>query len=370
MIAGRAARHFDYLLLIVAAALVAYGALLIYSAHLSTYPGGVDLGHPLTKQLIFALLGVSITLAVAWLDYRIFGQMAVGLYAVAVVMLVAVLFIGDSAYGSRRWFTFSGQQVQASEVAKLFVIVALARYLADRQTRIQEIQVFLISLVLAAIPAALVLAEPDMGTAMVFGAVWVGMVLMAGVPPRHVLVLFGLAVSLIPFAMLVVLGEYQRERIRLFFDPNSDPLGGGFNILQAETSIGSGGIFGKGLTEGPQTQLDFLQTSTTDYIFAVLGEELGFVGAVVLLALFTALLFRGIRAATLSRDQFGRLIATGVVIMILFQVFINIAVNIRLVPVTGIPLPFVSQGGSSLVMLFAALGLLEGIVIRHRKIEF
>ncbi|HLC27876.1 MAG TPA: rod shape-determining protein RodA [Dehalococcoidia bacterium] len=370
MIAGRAARHFDYLLLIVAAALVAYGALLIYSAHLSTYPGGVDLGHPLTKQLIFALLGVSITLAVAWLDYRIFGQMAVGLYAVAVVMLVAVLFIGDSAYGSRRWFTFAGQQVQASEVAKLFVIVALARYLADRQTRIQEIQVFLISLVLAAIPAALVLAEPDMGTAMVFGAVWVGMVLMAGVPPRHVLVLFGLAVSLIPFAMLVVLGEYQRERIRLFFDPNSDPLGGGFNILQAETSIGSGGIFGKGLTEGPQTQLDFLQTSTTDYIFAVLGEELGFIGAVVLLALFTALLFRGIRAATLSRDQFGRLIATGVVIMILFQVFINIAVNIRLVPVTGIPLPFVSQGGSSLVMLFAALGLLEGIVIRHRKIEF
>jgi rod shape determining protein RodA len=370
MIAGRAARHFDYLLLIVAAALVAYGALLIYSAHLSAYPGGVDLGHPLTKQLIFALLGVSIALAVAWLDYRIFGQMAVGLYAVAVVMLVAVLFIGDSVYGSRRWFTFAGQQVQASEVAKLFVIVALARYLADRQTRIQEIQVFLISLVLAAIPAALVLAEPDMGTAMVFGAVWVGMVLMAGVPPRHVLVLFGLAVSLIPFAMLVVLGEYQRERIRLFFDPNSDPLGGGFNILQAETSIGSGGIFGKGLTEGPQTQLDFLQTSTTDYIFAVLGEELGFVGAVVLLGLFTALLFRGIRAATISRDQFGRLIATGVVIMILFQVFINIAVNIRLVPVTGIPLPFVSQGGSSLVMLFAALGLLEGIVIRHRQIEF
>lgn len=370
MIAGRAARHFDYLLLIFAAALVAYGSLLIYSAHLSAYPGGVDLGHPLTKQLMFALVGVAITLAVAWLDYRIFGQMAVGLYAVAVVMLVAVLFIGDSAYGSRRWFTFAGQQVQASEVAKLFVIVALARYLADRQTRIQEIQVFLISLVLAAIPAALVLAEPDMGTAMVFGAVWVGMVLMAGVPPRHVLVLFGLAVSLIPFAMLVVLGEYQRERIRLFFDPSSDPLGGGFNILQAETSIGSGGIFGKGLTHGPQTQLDFLQTSTTDYIFAVLGEELGLIGAVVLLALFTALLFRGIRAAALSRDQFGRLIATGVVIMILFQVFINIAVNIRLVPVTGIPLPFVSQGGSSLVMLFAALGLLEGIVIRHRRIEF
>jgi len=370
MIYSRAARHFDFLLLAIAAGLVAYGGILIYSAHLSAYPDGVDLGHPLTKQIMFACLGLGITLFVAWLDYRIFGQMAVGLYAAAVLMLVAVLFIGDSVYGSRRWFTLAGQQIQASEVAKLFVIVALARYLADRQPRIQEVQVFLISLVMAAVPAGLVLVEPDMGTAMVFGAVWVGMALMAGVPPKHVLVLVGLAVSLIPFALIVVLGDYQRERIHLFFDPNSDPLGGGFNILQAENAIGSGGLFGRGLTEGTQTQLDFLQTSTTDYIFAVLGEELGFLGAVLLLALFTALLFRGIRAATLSRDHFGRLIATGIVIMILFQVFINIAVNIRLVPVTGIPLPFVSQGGSSLLMLFAAIGLLEGIVLRHRPIEF
>ena len=134
--------------------------------------------------------------------------------------------------------------------------------------------------------------------------------------------------------------------------------------------IGSGGIFGQGFTDGTQTQLDFLQTSTTDYIFSVLGEELGLIGALILFALFIALLFRGIRAATLSQDQFGSLIATGVVIMILFQVFINVAVNIRLVPVTGIPLPFISQGGSSLLTMFFALGLLEGIVIRHKRIEF
>jgi rod shape determining protein RodA len=370
MVYRRVARHFDYLLLLFAGGLVAFGGVLIYSAHLSAYPEGVTLTHPLAKQLIFATLGVCFALAIAWLDYRVFGQMAIGLYAIAVLMLIAVLFIGDAAYGSRRWFTFAGQQIQASEIAKLFVIVALARYLADRQPRIQEVQVFAISLAMAALPAVLVLAEPDMGTAMVFGAIWVGMVLMAGVPARYVLTLVGLVVSLIPFAMLVVLGEYQRERIHLFFDPNSDPLGGGFNIIQAETSIGSGGLFGRGITEGPQTQLDFLQTSTTDYIFAVLGEETGLLGAVILLTLFAALLFRGIRAASLSRDQFGRLIATGIVMMILFQVFINIAVNIRLVPVTGIPLPFVSQGGSSLITLFAALGLLEGIVIRHRPIEF
>jgi rod shape determining protein RodA len=223
---------------------------------------------------------------------------------------------------------------------------------------------------MAAVPAGLVLIEPDMGTAMVFGAVWLGMVSMAGAPPRFMLILLGLAVALLPFAALLVVNDYQLDRFRLWVDPNSDPLGGGFNIRQAEIGIGSGGLLGQGLTDGSQTQLDFLQTSTTDYIFSVLGEELGLLGAALLLTLFTLLLFRGIRAATLSQDQFGRLIAVGIVIMILFQVFINIAVNIRLVPVTGIPLPFISQGGSSLLMMFVALGLLQGILIRHKRIEF
>ncbi len=370
MIDRRAVRHFDFLLLLFAAALVSYGGLLIYSAHLSIYPEGVGLGHPLVKQVIFAVLGVGLTLTIAWLDYRIFGQMAQGLYVLAVLLLIGVLFTGESAYGSTRWFDIGGQQIQASEIAKLFMVVALARYLADRQAQMQSVRVFLTSLALAAVPAGLVLFEPDMGTALVFGAVWCGMVLMAGAPFRYVMVLIGMIVSAVPFALLVLISDYQRERIHLFFDPGSDPLGGGFNILQSEISVGSGGIFGKGLTEGTQTQLDFLQTSTTDYIFAVLGEELGLIGALVLFALFSALLFRGIRAASLSYDVFGRLIATGIVIMILFQVFINVAVTIRLVPVTGIPLPFISQGGSSLLMLFAALGLLEAIVLRHKRIEF
>lgn len=369
MIDRRAVRHFDVLLLLLAIALVTCGGLLIYSASLSAYPQ-MNFDHPLAKQIVYAVLGVSVMAAVAWLDYRIFGHMAAALYVLALLLLVGVLFIGDSAYGSTRWFTFAGQQIQASEIAKLLVIITLARYLADRRTQMDNVFVFASSLVMAAVPAGLVLIEPDMGTALVFGAVWLGMVLVAGAPPRYVMVLAGLALSFIPFAMLAVLGDYQRERFALWINPNSDPLGGGFNILQSEIGIGSGGLLGKGFTEGSQTQLDFLQTSTTDYIFSVLGEEFGLIGAVVLLALFTALLFRGIRAAQVAQDQFGRLIATGIVIMILFQVFINVAVNIRLVPVTGIPLPFISQGGSSLVMIFAAIGVLEGIVLRHKKIEF
>jgi rod shape determining protein RodA len=369
VIEPRAARNFDIVLVLLAATLVAYGALLLYSASLNAYPS-ITLGHPLTKQVVFAFVGLGLLVAVAWVDYRVYGQMAGGLYAAAVMMLAAVLFIGDSAYGSTRWFTFAGQQIQASEVAKLLVIITLARYLADRQQQMQDPKVFGISFVLAAVPAGLVLIEPDMGTALVFGAIWLGMVAMAGAPPRYIGIFLGFSVAMIPFVALLVLNDYQLDRFRLWIDPASDPLGGGFNIRQAEIGIGSGGIFGKGLTEGTQTQLDFLQTSTTDYIFSVLGEELGLLGAIVLFALFTALLFRGIRAANLAQDQFGRLIATGVVIMILFQVFINVAVNIRLVPVTGIPLPFISQGGSSLVMMFVALGLLEGIVIRHKRIEF
>ncbi|MDP2674930.1 MAG: rod shape-determining protein RodA, partial [Dehalococcoidia bacterium] len=367
----RTVRHFDYGLLLLATALVAYGGLLIYSASLTAYPDGIaGLDHPLAKQVLFAVLGLAVMAAIAWADYRVFGQMAPALYALSIVTLVAVLFMGESAFGSRRWITIAGTQVQASEVAKILTIVALARYLADRQLQITRVRTFLTSLALAVLPAALVMAEPDMGTAVIFGAIWVGMVLVAGARPQHVLMLGGFLLAAIPFAALAVLGEYQRDRIALFFNPNSDPLGGGFNILQAEISVGSGGVFGKGLTEGSQTQLDFLQTPTTDYIFSVLGEELGLIGAVVLLTLFAALLFRTLRVASMARDQFGRLLATGIAIMVLFQVFINIAVNIRLLPVTGIPLPFISQGGSSLIMLFAALGLLQSVLLRHRQIEF
>lgn len=369
MIDRRYLRHFDFIMLLLAIALVAYGAVLIYSASLSAYPH-LTLDHPLIKQLIFAALGLLTAAAVAWTDYRAFGQMAPVLYVAALLLLAAVLVVGGSAYGSTRWFNVGGQQVQASEVAKLLVIIALARYLADRQARMDDVRVFGTSLVMAAVPAALVMAEPDMGTAMVFGAVWLGMVLMAGAPARYVLVLIGLVTSLVPFAALAVMGDYQRERISLWINPNSDPLGGGFNILQSVIGIGSGGYFGKGLTNGTQVQLDFLRTSTTDYIFAVLGEELGLAGALILFLLFGALLFRGIRIASIAQDNFGRLLATGIVIMILFQVFINVAVNIRLVPVTGIPLPFISQGGSSLLMVFAAIGLLEGITLRHKRIEF
>jgi len=168
---------------------------------------------------------------------------------------------------------------------------------------------------------------------------------------------------------LASFADYQRERVSTFLDPARDALGSGFNTLQAEIGVGSGGWFGKGLTEGTQTQLDYLRTQTTDYVFSVLGEELGFIGAMILFALFIILLMRGLRAASISQDVFGQLVAVGVVIFILFQALINIGVNIRLFPVTGIPLPFISQGGSSLITVFIAIGLLESVIMRHKQVS-
>ncbi|HZP26577.1 MAG TPA: rod shape-determining protein RodA [Dehalococcoidia bacterium] len=364
-------RYFDIWMLVTTLALVGYGALLIYSASLNSHPAGVNsLSHPVAKQVAYIVLGLLVMIFVANIDYRLFGQIAPGLYAIGILMLASVLVIGNTEFGSRRWINFAGTQIQPSEIAKLITILALARFMADRPLTMSRVSSFLATLGIVALPIMLVLAEPDMGTAVIFGVAWIGMLLLSGARLEHILIFLSFTVLMVPFVTLAVMDAYQRDRIAVFFNPNSDPLGSGYNILQAEISIGSGGPFGKGLFGGTQTQLDFLHTPTTDYIFSVLGEELGLMGALVLLALFTVLLFRGLRVAALARDRFGQLLATGIVIMILFQVFINIAVNIRLLPVTGIPLPFISQGGSSLITLFVALGLLQSIVIRHKRIDF
>lgn len=365
------ARHFDFILLFLSIALTAYGLVLIYSGSL-TASGGVQqaLSGPVGRQLAFAIAGLALCLAISRIDYRFLAQGSAGMYVGLILSLLFVLTLGAVVYGSRRWIDIGGTRVQPSEIGKIIVILALAKYLSDNQEQIKELRVFLTSLVMAAVPALLVFAEPDLGSALIFLLIWLGMVIMAGCDMRHILGSIGLVVSFLPFALIAVINDYQRERVSLFLDPARDALGRGFNILQAEISVGSGGLFGKGLTHGTQTQLDYLRTQTTDYIFSVLGEELGFLGAMVLFGLFIFLLFRGIRAAAISRDSFGRSIAVGIVIFILFQVFINVGVNIRLFPVTGIPLPFISQGGSSLITVFIAIGLLQSVLVRHRTMAY
>jgi rod shape determining protein RodA len=355
-------RRFDYILLLSALALVALGIVLIYSGSLPRYsnPTGV-IEHPVARQVVFAIIGIVAMFAMSRVDYRLLGYAAIFLYIGALVALAFVLVAGQAMYGSRRWIELGGTQVQPSELTKLVLVIVLAKYLTDRQEQMGRLSVFATSLAIALVPIVLVFAEPDLGSAVILVAIWLAVIIMAGARSAHVLGLIASAAVAFPFALIAVVSDYQRERIATFLDPGKDPLGSGFNTLQAEISIGSGRIFGKGLTHGTQTQLDYLRTQTTDYVFSVLGEELGFVGVVILFALFIVLLMRGIQTAASSRDPFGRLLATGICTYILFQVFINIGVNIRLVPVTGIPLPFISQGGSSLVTLFIALGILQSV---------
>ncbi|HEU0072598.1 MAG TPA: rod shape-determining protein RodA [Dehalococcoidia bacterium] len=371
MISWRDTRPFDFVLLVTALALTTYGLLLIYSGSLTASGGAVAdvLRGPVGRQLAFAMVGICACLVVSRLDYRFLAQGSAGLYFGLLAALVFVLLVGESEFGSKRWIDIGGTRVQPSEIGKLIVILALAKYLSDNSERVKDLRVFLTSLAIAAVPALLVFAEPDLGSASIFLFVWLGMVIMAGADMRHVLSTIGMIIAIAPFALIIIVTDYQRDRISVFLDPAADALGRGFNTIQAEISIGSGGLFGKGLTEGSQTQLDYLRTQTTDYVFSVLGEELGFVGAMVLFSLFILLLFRGLRAAAISQDVFGRMIAVGIVIFILLQTFINVGVNIRLFPVTGIPLPFISQGGSSLVTVFIAVGLLESVIMRHRQVS-
>jgi len=364
-------RHFDILLFGAALALLALGMTLIYSGSLHAYGGSTPaLSGPVARQLGYAAIGIVLMIVLARMDYRGWFALAPGLYGAILLALLVVLVIGDSTYGSRRWMSFAGVQFQPSEPAKLICILFLARLLTQEGGPFVAGRTFLTSLAVAAAPAALVFVEPDLGTSLVFLAVWFGMVYMAGAQGKHLFLLVASGLVALPFAMLVTLRGYQLERIKVFLDPSRDPLGTGFNINQAAISIGSGGVFGKGLFNGTQVRGGFLRTTTTDYIFSVLGEELGFAGAMLLFALFLVLLLRGLRAVSRSRDPFGRLVATGIVVMVLTQVFINVGVNVRLFPVTGIPLPFISQGGSSLVTMFMAIGLLQSILMRHRPSRF
>lgn len=361
-------REFDYILLAGAAALTAYGALLIYSGSLTTAgTPTAALSHPVSKQVAFAIVGLVAMIVLSRVDYRALGPLSLALYILSIAGLLFVLTVASSTYGSRRWIEAGGTQIQPSEIAKICTVILLAKYFSDHEEQMDRLRVFLTSLLIAAVPAVLVLVEPDLGSSLVFLIIWFTMAIIAGVRRLHMAALVTALAALTPAALYALAHSYQKERIDIWLDPNKDPLGTGFNILQAEISIGSGRLWGKGLTHGTQTQLDYLRTQTTDYIFSVGAEELGFAGAIALFALFVIVLFRCLRIAGHADDVFGRLIAVGVVSFILFQVFVNIGVNIRLVPVTGVPLPFVSQGGSSLMTLLASLGILQSILGHRRR---
>lgn len=359
--------RFDYVMALTAMTLVGVGLVLIYSGSLSFYSGPLtSFASPVFKQVVFACIGIAGMLVVSKFDYHYLTHYAWVLYAIGVVSLIAILGIGQTAYGSTRWFDLGPIQVQPSEFAKLATILALARFFSEHGGDAKDLRTLLLSLAIVVPVAGLVFIEPDLGTSIVFFAIWMGIVVVAGANRSHLFVMAAMFIAIFPFVWTFAIADYQVERVGVLVDSQEDSLGAGYNVNQSKIAVGSGQVFGKGFTEGDQTQLGYLKVATKDFIFSLLSEEFGFVGCMVVFGLFILLLMRGIRAAQIAGDTAGQLVAVGIVMLILMQTFINVAVNLSIFPVTGIPLPFISQGGSSLVSLFISLGILQSIVMRHR----
>ncbi len=362
---GQRARRLDWPAMMAILLLLAAGVAFIYSA------GWRGEDAPSTgfhrRQIGWCAVGLAVFFTAALTDYRRVGAQAYGLYAVGLATLVAVLFLGVKVYGARRWLDFFGQRVQPSEFAKLATILALARYLAAPATDPRSRETLIVAALLAGAPFLLIAAEPDLGSAATLLPVTALMLLAAGVPARTLgaIALGGLA--LLPLGWLA-LGDYQRSRILVFLDPGRDPLGAGWNSIQSGIAVGSGGLWGKGWLRGTQNVLGFLPRTVapTDFIFSVIAEEKGFAGSLALLALYAIVLAGGVRAALRARDPFGRLLAAGLTALLFVHVFVNIAMTIGLAPVTGLPLPLVSYGGSFMAAALLALGWIQSVFVRRR----
>jgi rod shape determining protein RodA len=363
----RAIRHVDPVLIAAAIGLAVIGLFAIYSAtHQSLAAVGLDPGRFVKRQLTFLAVAVTVLALAASFDYRLLKVYAGIVYVASLVLLILVRTpLGTSVKGAQRWFELFGFQLAPSEVAKLALIAMLAAVLSEVRGELTVRDVFRTA-ALAAIPALLVFLQPDLGSSIVFAAILVGMLVVAGARVRYLALLGLTAVVLIVAGFQVgLVREYQIERLKAFLDPASVTADALHNRAQAEIAIGSGGLTGVGFLKGSQTNLDYVPEQHTDFVFTVVGEEFGFAGAAVLLSLYGLLLWRAFRVAMLSRDPFGSYLAAGIASMLALQMFVNVGMNVGIMPITGIPLPFVSYGGSSLLLNFAAVGLLLNVHMRR-----
>ena len=361
-------KRFDWLLFALAMALSVFGVTMIASA----LSGNEVLAQWPWRQAAFLGLGVVLLLMAAAFDYRLLGSVAYLIYIVLLAALLVIWAFGTISGGAQRWLALGDFLLQPSELAKLGVIVALAHFLATREARGR------LGSILTPIAVALILApavvliylQPNLSTALSLVVIGGLMLIMAGMPIRHMILLGVAAAAAAVPVWNLMLQDYMKDRILGFLDPTLVDAADRYNIDQAMISIGSGGWLGRGLFRGSQNQLHFLRVRHTDFIFSVTAEELGFIGAVALIVLFGLLLWRLIYIAGISQDTFGRLIVVGVTAMILFQFVVNIGMNLNLMPATGVPLPFVSYGGSSLWTMLIGIGLAESVAMRHRRFGF
>ncbi len=377
-------RHFDVWLLATVALLTIAGVAMIRSA-IANNPELVEL-NVVGRQAIFGLVSLVLLLATAAIDYRLWSALSRPIYVFNLLFLALIPIAGVVGFGSARWFQLATVTIQPSELAKILMIIVLANFLARNRDRIHELRTILRSFALVAVPAALILIQPDLSTAIVLLVIWLALVWAAGARMSKLAILVAvlLVVALVLTPLLVnyivqgypagedffFLRNYQMTRLVNFIFPNpEESFGATYNVEQALISIGSGGLLGQGYGSGTQVQLRFLKVRHTDFIFSSMSQEFGFIGATIFLLLIMFVIYRCLRAARMARDGFGSLICYGVAILLLFQASFNVGMNLNLLPVSGLPLPFLSQGGSSLLTILLGIGLVESVMLRHKRIE-
>jgi rod shape determining protein RodA len=366
---GRYWSEFDWIILITTIALMGFGSLTVYSA---TGGGPIVFANAGVKQAAFGAIGLVLMLIVASIDYRVLAAFAWPIYGIAVIALGLVLVpgIGTEIAGSRRWFDFKVLTVQPSEFGKLAALVALSAFVASRGDRMRDLGNFAASILIAAIPAAFVFEQPDLGSSMVYLVIWLSVVVFAQTRMLYLGALLAMSPFIVLFAWHFLLDDYQHRRWLAFLDPESNRLGEAFNLIQARISIGSGGMTGFGIQGGTQSQLGLLKVRESDFVFAHASGMFGFIGMTAMLACFVILLWRCLQVVEISRDRLGQCLAIGITGAIFFQAVVNIGMNLGLMPVTGITLPFVSSGVSSLWSFLIAIGILQSIRMHHRKLGF
>ncbi|MGC8862740.1 MAG: rod shape-determining protein RodA [Armatimonadota bacterium] len=368
MVERRYIKNFDSTLALTALAIIAFGCVAIYSAS----SGGRGGNAYVERQILSACVGLVAAAILASIDHSTYHRYAGKVYGWTLVVLVLVLKLGHQSKGAQRWIAIGPFQFQPSEFAKVALIIALAVFFVKRQDEIRSLKTFALSFAYLAVPMALIFRQPDLGTSLVLVAIWITMAFVAGTDVKNILLFVAgvLAVGLVAWNVPGLIKDYQKARVISFINPCADPLGSGYHVTQSRIAIGSGQILGKGYLKGTQRKLRFIPEQHTDFIFTVVGEEMGFAGAAGLVGLYFILLWRALNIMSASEDATGRIIAAGIVGMFLFYVFVNIGMTLGIMPVTGVPLPLFSYGGSSMVSNLMAIGLLEGISMRRHRISF
>ena len=350
-------KNIDYLLFFTIILLLALSLSVLYSLQFNTEVSNLVF----RKQVIFSIIGILLFFIFSKINYKVYFTYSKLIYVLGILSLLLVLLLGTEIKGTTGWIKLGSIGIQPVEFIKIALIIYLARFFAENGDKFKLFRYILISGIISSLYVILVMIQPDLGSALVLLGIWIIMLLFTGIQKKHFLYLLSTAIIIITFSWFFIFKTYQKARILTFFDPTSDPLGSGYNVTQSIIAVGSGQLFGRGLALGSQSSLRFLPEPGTDFIFSVIAEDLGILGVLLLLSLFTFLFHRLFTIMKKSNDNFASYFILGILAMLIIQIFINIGMNMGISPITGIPLPLVSAGGSSLIAILIGLGIVENI---------